>query len=142
MGEEKITAKAVKQRQLDSEIVAQATELELTMRTQGWKKIVQPVLDKMIQDSLGYKREDGTWSEGATEKSPMSLQELSAYRKALMDFNNSLHQYFKSANAAKERLESKPPEPKEVVPMKDTSYDVKSDAPTFNEAYSGGLTSG
>lgn len=58
-----------------------------------WTKSVQPLLDKMIQDTIGGVGKDGLWSPGIVgqpEGKMYSTDYLLGYRMGLIDFNNRL----------------------------------------------------
>lgn len=90
--------------QIHNEILRLTEQLKITMDTVGWKEIIKPLLDKMIKDVIGYQEESGKWNEGSINQSSMSSENLICYRKALIDFNNKLYQYFEQAKNSKEVL--------------------------------------
>lgn len=104
-------------------LAAQAEQLRLTMDTQGWKEIVQPVLDKMIVDVIGYKNKDGTWEAGATDFNKSWTPEMFiAYRQALMDFNNHLLSFLTEGERLRAHKENEERDPGFIMPMQDTRY--------------------
>ena len=115
---------------VDREIIAQYEELKITTQTQGWKKVVRPLLDKMISDVIGTKQESGSYDTGVygLDKTDQELARAFHYRQALMEFANHLHSYEILAKRAKARLDI--PEAIEspqdyVMPMHDTRYGKK-----------------
>lgn len=116
---------------LDHEIIAQAEELQITMDTTGWNKVVQPLLDKMINDIIGGKQPDGSYDigiPGLTQQPAEEALKAFQYRQALMEFNNHLRSYFVIAAKARKRLDT--PEEVESVekytmPLQDTRYALK-----------------
>lgn len=134
----------------DKKAVRDADELKITMKTQGWKTIIQPMIDKMITDSMGCKK-DGVWSEGALadcDIAGIEVEKMIWYRKALIEFNNSLQAILQEAERAKERKAAKDKaalkegEEEIMMPMHDTSYNTEEKADTFTTTnYDGDLTS-
>ena len=115
--------------QLDNQFVRLAEELELTMNTKGWKEIVQPLIDKTIRDTIGYKRENGQWDSGNYVNfvgNDKEIVNMFIYRQALIEFNNRLLSYFESAQDAKKRLDYTRKKNEIIMPMEDTKY---SDSP-------------
>ena len=128
--ETKIQGYSTDKQKLDLQIIRKADELALTMRTKGWKETAQNILDSMIKDSLGYKQEDGIWNHGSAKMSDYSIQEIVAYRNALMDFNNNLMAVLQRGDLARKRRENYENKktsaidqtPRYSTPMFDTSY--------------------
>tara|TARA_Y100000310_G_scaffold345312_1_gene463652 strand:+ start:4536 stop:4904 length:369 start_codon:yes stop_codon:yes gene_type:complete len=61
------------------------------IETEGWKELMEPLLDKMIIDVLGAK-EDGRWHNGSLSIIDLGKEEAKAlisYKRALTD----LHSY-------------------------------------------------
>ena len=119
------------------------------METQGWKTVIQPLIDKMITDSMGCKK-DGLWSEGALadcNKAGIEVEKVIWYRKALIEFNNSIHQVLLNAekirkNAQKQKEKNETKSDEVIMPMHDVSYKNGPDNIVLSDKYSGGLTSG
>ena len=105
--------------ELHNKTIAGAEKLHQTMGTNGWTDIVEPLLDKMIQDCIGYKDSKGVWQKANSE---LSADNLTHYQQALMDFNNHLQNHFFQAEIAKSRLEEPIKDGDYIMPMKDTRY--------------------
>lgn len=71
----------------------ESLKLSLTLESLGWKEIVQPMVDLMIQDTIGCKK-GNHWDTGIVgtkkEDERYSVEYLLAYRQALIDLNNRL----------------------------------------------------
>ena len=107
------------------EIVARASELEQTMKTPGWVNVVQPLLDKMIMDTIGFKREDGTWNTGCIshyDKPSEEIAKLFAYRQGLIEFNNRVLSHLLAATKAIKILNAKEETKGYIRPMSETRY--------------------
>jgi hypothetical protein len=90
-------------------LISQAEELRHTQETIGWKDIVQPILDKTIQDTIGFKKSDGSWSGGLYTNLKYTDSEavrILAYRQALVDFTNRIASVFSQAENAKKILDN------------------------------------
>ena len=130
---------------LDRQHVKHARWLNETMQTDGWKNIVEPLIDKMIRDVVGYKKDNGEWVSGSFGDSRIGeakATNLLWYREALINLNNHLHSYFKVAEMAKKRLEAKNKKTKSVHPMKNSRYGSNVDMVKFSDKYEGGGTIG
>ena len=74
-----------------------------TVNTDGWKEVLQPMLDKMIIDVIGGK-ENGRWSQGSISKHDIGSEPaiaLLSYKRALTDFSNYILQYVDGLEVAK-----------------------------------------
>ena len=105
-------------------LVSLAEELERTMKTKGWTDIIQPLLDKMIMDCIGFKKGNGEWSTGAITNLDVPDSEVGkmfAYRQGLIEFHNRVlsHKFAaEQATAILNRKENKG----YTMPMRDTRY--------------------
>ncbi len=128
------------QRKLDRKLISNANSLKNTMESEGWHQIVQPLLDKMIQDCIGFKKSNGEWNPGAYvnfKENPMEISNMFAYRQALIEFNNNLMSYFKMADEAKNRLKTKESDKEYIMPLHDTSYATNKSV-SVQSGYGGG----
>ena len=65
------------------------------VESDGFQKVVGPMLDKMIVDVLGQK-ENGRWHNGSIGDARLGeerLRSLCAYKRALTDFHAYLYNY-------------------------------------------------
>ena len=69
-----------------------AEKVGKTLDTDGWKDIIEPLINKMIVDVLGGQ-EDGRWFSGVefTGRSEMDIDQLIAYRRALIDLHSNIY---------------------------------------------------
>lgn len=66
-------------------------KVQMMLQSQGWVEVAQPLLDKMIIDTIGGIGKDGLWVGGVIGQGKgLSTEYLLGYRMALMDFNNRL----------------------------------------------------
>lgn len=66
-------------------------KVQLMLQSQGWCEVAQPLLDKMITDTIGGVGKDGLWVAGIIGQGKgYSTEYLLGYRMALMEFNNRL----------------------------------------------------
>ena len=78
-----------------------------TLNTPGWIEIIGPLLDKMIEDVVGAKK-DGRWHNGSLGDKRLGevrLQNLCWYKRGLTDFHSYIHQYIDSLPANKKEYE-------------------------------------
>jgi len=97
-----------------------------TMDTHGWKKIISPMLDKMIEDCIGHKLENGMWDPGAIKLPDDKTVFHLSYRMALMDFNNRIVMstlHVSDLEAAYIAIDEQPQGvPVDKQPMEDSPY--------------------
>lgn len=138
----------------ETRVLRDAEQLQMLFKTTGWTTIVQPLIDKMINDSIGYKN-GNLWTEGNIGRSTMTTHEIDKivwYRKALIEFNNALHNTLAEAEKIKLKLKleaerkTNTTQKKEsfIPPLLDTSYanlpEGQDDLP--DDPFQGGLISG
>lgn len=91
----------------DLALIQQAQLLNETIETQGWLKIVKPLLDKMIVDVIGAQ--DGNfWDPGSfgdKRLGDVKADRLLWYRQALMEFNNHVYSIILAGEQAQQRLQ-------------------------------------
>lgn len=107
------------------DIISKSEELKRTMDSDGWKNIVQPLLDKMIMDCVGFKKTNGEWCPGAYvnfDHDPVEISNMFAYRQGLIELNNRLMSHFTAATQAVKIMQNKDKEKKYTMPMKDSRY--------------------
>lgn len=137
--------KSQAQAKLDKQHLRNAVELKVTMETKGWKEIIQPLINKMIQDVVGYQKPNGMWDSGSFGDKRLGdakADRLLWYRQFGIDFNNHLFSYFNVASGASKRLKEKKTE-KELNPMFESSYSNKEDSQSsWSDSYGGGIIDG
>ena len=92
----------------------------------GWRDIIQPLLDAMIDDVVGYKR-GKIYVNGALSKPEQDKHEyFVGYKQALMDFNNRVWNYPESIEIISKQihhLEEKAGMPEKYInPMTEGPY--------------------
>jgi hypothetical protein len=91
-GRKLVTPKVKKLKALSVE-KSDAERLVELLNSDSWLKMVQPLIDKMIRDTIGGIDRDGLWSSGIVgqpEGKNYSTDYLLGYRMGLIDFNNRL----------------------------------------------------
>lgn len=65
-----------------------------TIDSDGWKKIISPMLDKMIEDIVGGKH-NGRWNAGMLHKAKTDEKReyYIGYKQALIDLYNRINNY-------------------------------------------------
>jgi len=85
------------------EIIVAGEQIKAMMDTQGWKKHAEPLLDKMIRDVIGGK-EAGRWDNGSCGEKNITdfdLQQLIAYKAALVNFHTAVYQFIDDMETTK-----------------------------------------
>lgn len=82
----------------------ESLDLKTMIEGKPWKTTVQPLIDKMIDDTIGGKREDGTYMHGLIGEQRYDAQYLLGYRMAIMDFNNRIRLTAASYEKLKEQM--------------------------------------
>ena len=68
-------------------------KVKAVLESAGWREIAQPLLDKMITDTIGGVGRDGMWVAGIIGQGKgYSTEYLLGYRMGLMEFNNRLRE--------------------------------------------------
>jgi len=79
---------------LNSKLTACRQVVE-TLETPGWKKIIQPIIDKMIKDVIGGR--DGEYWDSGQIKGEVFKQykteHMLGYRQSLIDLHNRIWAY-------------------------------------------------
>lgn len=82
-------------------------KLAKTIESLGWSEVVQPMIDLMIQDTIGCKKGD-LWDSGVVgakkDDQRYSIEYLLAYRQALIDLNNRLHEKAKRKDKIEQEI--------------------------------------
>jgi len=92
----------------------------------GWRTIIQPLLDAMIDDVVGFKR-GNIYVNGSLSKPEQDKHEyFVGYKQALMDFNNRVWNYPESIEVLSKQiqnLEEKAGMPEKYInPMMEGAY--------------------
>jgi len=88
------------------EIVVAGEQVKQAIDSQGWKKHIEPLLDKMIRDVLGGK-DNNRWDNGSVgekNQTEFSIKELLAYKTGLINFHNGVYQFIDDMENAKDEL--------------------------------------
>lgn len=99
-----------------------AEQLKVLMAMPGWTDIVQPILDKMIEDCIGYKR-GGEWFGGLIHKNDGNELSRCYYTQALIEFQNRINDHIRIAERLKSEEQTR--QSKNILytnPMVDTRY--------------------
>ena len=109
----------------DIEIISNARLIEETLETRGWKEIIEPLIDMMISNVIGYK-EDGRWVKGMFDNFDLSeanAQNLIWYKQALVHLHQQIYSYLDAAKGARERqLDKSVVKEEYTTPMLDSKY--------------------
>lgn len=129
------TVKDAKRLQLDKDRTEAKQVLELTL-SKGWMQFAGPLLDKMIEDTIGGKAPDGTYSSGIVGVDLKKSDYLLGYRMALMDFHNRLVLKAKQFSKIDQEIRDYKP----TKPNQESVY--RGQPPTVTVTQYGGYTSG
>lgn len=105
--------------------ITDGNKVKATLETDGWKKIIGPLLDKMIKDIIGGKY-FSRWSGGILSRTTREgkVEYYLGYKQALIDLHNRIlaykHQIKKSEGAIK--LLEKEKKSGFKMPMEDGVY--------------------
>jgi len=105
--------------------ITDGTTVQATLKTKGWKKIIGPMLDKMVKDIVGGKYFN-RWSGGNLTKARKdeTLAYYIGYKQALIDLHNRVWNYVDQVEKSKNII-SKLDKEKEhpfKMPMTDDPY--------------------
>lgn len=102
-------------------------KIKETVESEGWGVLIEPILDKMITDALGGKK-DGRWLPGTEKISNYTSDQMLSYKDALIEFHNKIYDYMDylpTWEAEYKQLLKENKEPEYTEPMGDTSYASK-----------------
>ena len=109
-----------------NETIKACKEVEVTLNTDGWKNVIEPLIDKSIMDITGAKL-NGKWYGGLLDRARKDERRefYIGYKQALIDLHRRISTYPDSVlvyeNKKKELIKNK--EPKYTRPMlDDTRY--------------------
>lgn len=92
----------------------------------GWRDILQPLLEAMISDVVGWKKGKIYVNGHLCKPADQHYEYYVGYKQALMDFNNRIWNYVESIETLQkqiENLETKAKEPdKYINPMMEGPY--------------------
>ena len=102
-------------------------KVKKTVKSKGWKEILGPKLQKMIDCVMGQQDSNGLYLPGLMDKDKGEKQQYYlGYKAALMDFNNEVYGHLASINKIRDSIKTiEDTGKKENVytePMKDTKY--------------------
>jgi hypothetical protein len=101
-------------------------KVKRTVASRGWKEILGPKLQKMIESVTGQRDEDGLYVRGLIDTDKELTQFYLGYKAALMDFNNEVYNHLTATERIKDSLKTLgDAEGKEgtfTKPMEDTRY--------------------
>lgn len=102
-------------------------KVQKTLKTKGWKEILGPKLQKMIESVMGQQDENGIYVRGILDKAKTEeAQYYLGYKAALMDFNNEVYNHLASINKLTSSIKTLEDttirEETYTEPMKDTKY--------------------
>lgn len=99
--------------------------VEETLDTKGWTEVVEPLLDKMINDLLGSKV-NGKWNGGILDRARKDEKRefYIGYKQALIDLHTRIYAYKNNIKILENKKDSliDAATLKYTVPMKDTRY--------------------
>jgi len=85
-----------------AEIIRAGNEVKHTLNTNGWKLFIKPLLDDMIKNVVGGQDGD-RWMGGVYKDdnhTGLSLENLMAFKQALIEFNESVYNMIDRAEMA------------------------------------------
>lgn len=105
----------------ENEIIRRGKIIEEVMSTKGWKELIEPVFDEMIESVIGRKR-NGRWFSGHFVKSRKDEKKefYIGYTSGIQELWNSIHNYVDAAEVTKKRIKERGEEEKQnkaQVPM-------------------------
>jgi hypothetical protein len=107
-------------RKKKNELIAMGRLVKDTLQSEGWVKVGEPLLNKMIMDIMGGFR-DGEWSMGVLNKCKKdeTISYYIGYKQALIDYHNRLNAYVKNIKFEEESLKIMDEDLKEkyTIPM-------------------------
>lgn len=112
-----------------------------TLETEGWKKVIGPILDKMIEDVIGTKK-DGRWDAGSFGDKRLTeakAQNLLWYRQALIEFHERVMDNLDIAKNSKDSKKQFKVTYEYKVPWKGSSY-ADSSGITYTTDEDGGVS--
>lgn len=105
--------------------ITDGTTVKDTLETKGWKKVIGPMLDKMVKDILGGKYFN-RWSGGSLTKirKDETLSYYIGYKQALIDLHNRIWNYVDQIEKSRKIIDKldKEKERPFKMPMEDESY--------------------
>ena len=81
----------------------------------GWRNILQPLLDAMIGDTVGWKRGKIYVNGHLCKPADQHYEYYVGYKQALMDFNNRIWNYVESIETLNKQIKNLEIEAKEPV---------------------------
>lgn len=109
-----------------NDILATCHRVKESVDTKGWQEIIEPMIDKSIQDILGAKV-NGKWHGGLVDKARKDEKReyYIGYKQALIDLHTRVYAYINTIKVYEDKksflikdLES----PKYVTPMENSRY--------------------
>lgn len=109
-----------------NEILATCHRVKESVDTKGWQEIIEPMIDKSIQDILGGKV-GGKWHGGLLDKARKDERReyYIGYKQALIDLHTRVYAYVNSIKMyddKKAALVKETESPRYVAPMENTRY--------------------
>lgn len=96
-----------------------------TLNTKGWLEIVEPLIDKMLNDILGAKL-NGRWYGGLLDraKKEEKREYYVGYKQALIDLHRRVYAYADNIKQLEDKRDAiiSNAKPKYTTPMLDTRY--------------------
>jgi uncharacterized coiled-coil DUF342 family protein len=100
-------------------------EVVATLETPGWKKIIQPIIDKMIIDIVGG-RDGDYWDAGQIKREifkDYKVEHMLGYRQSLVDLHNRIWGYKAQIKSIEQKISSlKNKQPADAQPMQGGRY--------------------
>jgi hypothetical protein len=84
-------------------VISAGENVKRVLETKGWKKHIEPLLKKMIQDIIGHP-EGELWNKGMIEIGERPVEWYLGYRAFGIEFYNHIKSYAIEADMAKERI--------------------------------------
>lgn len=102
--------------------------IQRTVDTKGWQEIIEPMIDKMIIDTIGGKQGD-TWNPGIIRKCKKdeTVAYYIGYKQFGVDLHNRVMAYIKSIGHSKDALGELEKSKQEPMPMAMSDYGFEDD---------------
>jgi hypothetical protein len=87
-----------------NEVVSVCNKVKTTLETDGWKDIIEPLIDKTITDITGCKMPNGRWHGGLLDRAKKDEKRefYIGYKQALIDFHRRIWAYTDSIKRIEE----------------------------------------
>lgn len=113
-------SKQDKHKQILAKKLSDCEKVSKTLQTEGWKDVIEPLLNAMIEDCTGRKK-GSRWIKGTVHSDPNIVH----YQHALITFYNKLADYIDAVDMIREELVSLNKPKMLVTPIQRSKYATK-----------------